>query len=80
MAKLTYDQVVAITGRSGLDDEQIAAIIATGATAAEVIEAWAWINQEDDYLAAELERPLTGNVAAVYDLLSASRPREENEH
>ena len=52
-----------------LDDAVIASIVATGATAAEVLEAYTWLTA-DDQLGTELERTRTGRVAQVYDILA----------
>lgn len=79
MPSLTRDQVIAIIGEEGLDDEQLAEIIETGATEAELLEAWTRINQSDDYIGSELRRPLTGRVADVYEILAASRPPAPDE-
>lgn len=52
----------------GLGDEQIAEIIATGASLAELEQVAAIVDQMDDVI-GELERPLSGAAAQVYDLL-----------
>jgi hypothetical protein len=59
-------EVRAIVGP--LDDIVIARIVATGATAAEVLEAYTWF-MADDQLGTELERPCRGRVAEVVDIL-----------
>ena len=52
-----------------LDDARIAAILATDATVEQLEEAAAWASGESDVMGGELERPLDGVVAAVYDIL-----------
>jgi hypothetical protein len=68
---MTRDQVTEICGR--LDDMRIADIIATGATAAELMEARGW-TVSDDTLAAALGHPASGRVARLVDLLKADEP------
>lgn len=51
-----------------LDDAKIAAIMATGANAEQLEEAMAWASGESDVM-GDLERPLTGVVAQLYDIL-----------
>ena len=52
-----------------LDDSKIAAIIATGATLAQVEEALLWAEGESDVL-GKTDHPLTGAAARVYDILT----------
>ena len=77
MAKLTREDVVRIVGP--LDDFRIARIIGTGATAAQLTEAFEWLAQEDDYLGAELRRPLAGMVAELLAILRADEPAAPDE-
>lgn len=72
----TRSEIIEIAG--SLDDEAIAEIEATGATAAEVLEAFTRIDQEDDF-SAETFKPLSGRVAQVYDILTADRPVDEED-
>jgi hypothetical protein len=72
-APLTAEDVRRIVGR--LSDDRISAILATGATQAEVVEAFTWLSS-DEYLAGGLERPLSGVVADVYEIL---KPEEADE-
>jgi hypothetical protein len=51
-----------------LDDAKIAAIVATGANAEQLEEAMAWPSGESDVM-GDLERPLAGVVAQLYDIL-----------
>jgi len=67
----TAAEIVAICGH--LDDDFIAAIAATGATAAEVLEAFTWYSA-DDQIGAELQRGQRGNVRAVYEILMRDEP------
>jgi hypothetical protein len=76
MAAVTHDQVLEIVGR--INDTRIAEIIATGATPAQVTEAFAWLS-EDEYLGGELEKPLSGVVQQVYDILRADEPEWEED-
>ena len=76
MAVVTHDQVLEIVGR--INDPRIAEIIATGATPAQVTEAFAWLS-EDEYLGGELEKPLSGVVQQVYDILRADEPEWEED-
>jgi hypothetical protein len=65
-APATADEVRAIVG--GISEEALASVLATGANAAEVLEAHTWLNA-DDVMGAALKRPLHGAVAAVLDIL-----------
>jgi hypothetical protein len=76
MAVVTHDQVLEIVGR--INDARIAEIVATGATPAQVTEAFAWLS-EDEYLGGELEKPLSGVVQQVYDILRADEPEWEED-
>lgn len=76
MANLTREEVVGIVGEIG--DARIAEIIATGATAAEVTEAFAWLT-EDEYLGGQLGKALSGKVAQVYEILRADEPDWEED-
>lgn len=63
---LTRDDVLDVVGE--LDDDKVAAIIATGADMEELVEAYAWVSDESDAL-ADAEKSLTGKVALVYEIL-----------
>lgn len=77
MPVATADEVRAIVGEIG--DEALASVLATGASAAEVLEAHTWLNA-DDVMGPVLKRPLHGTVAAVLDILEAElEPPEEPE-
>jgi hypothetical protein len=72
-AELTHDEIVAMAG--DLDDAAIAAILEIGPTAEDLVEALAWVEGEDDVM-GEMERPLTGKVAQIYDILTADQDDE----
>jgi hypothetical protein len=55
------------------EDDLIARILATGATAAEVLEAFTWIHS-DDALGRALNRSPRGVVAELCDILMADEP------
>ena len=55
---------------------KLEAIIATGATPAQIEQALAWASGETDVM-GDLERPLTGPVAAVYEILASELPRTD---
>ena len=65
----TAAEIVAICGH--LDDDFIAAIAATGATAAEVLEAFNLVQRRRPKIGNELQRGQRGNVRAVYEILNA---------
>ncbi len=78
MAGLTHERVVKIVGR--LDDSRIAEIIATGASPAELMEAFTWLSS-DEYLGRQLNHYLRGRVAKLYEILAADQPEDdEREH
>jgi hypothetical protein len=65
---LGHDELRRLCG--DIVDWKIAAIEQLHATPEEVEEAVAWAAGEDDVMAAE-RKPLSGRVAAVYDILTA---------
>jgi hypothetical protein len=71
---VTPTEVVEICG--ALDDAVVAKIVDTGASAAQVLEAFTWLNS-DDYLGGELERPKEGLVGVIFDILEAEQPEPE---
>jgi hypothetical protein len=73
---MTRDDVSRIV--SGLSDETIARIIATGADANQLLEAFTWL-REDEYLGPELERRPSGLVGQVYDILVEDETELEEE-
>jgi hypothetical protein len=71
---ITHDDVVRIAG--AIEDEKVAQILAAQPTVEELEEAVAWAKGESDVM-GELERPLTGPVAQIYDILTADEEFEE---
>ena len=67
----TASEIVAICGH--LDDGVVAEIVATGATAAEVLEAFTWYSA-DDQIGTELQRSRRSAVGAVYEILAREDP------
>jgi hypothetical protein len=70
----TAAEITEITGP--LDDDMLMRIIATGATPAEVLEAFTWANA-DDQIGTELERRPRGAAARVYDILKEAEPEPD---
>ncbi len=66
----TASEVVQIIGP--IDDHIIADIMATGATAAEVTEAYSWLSSRD-YFHRKVHELAHGRVAQVYRILDAER-------
>lgn len=66
--QLTPQDVRDVVGE--LDDVKVAEILASGATPEELEEAAAWAAGESDVM-GDLERPLSGSVARVYEILVA---------
>jgi hypothetical protein len=61
-----------------LDDVVVMRIIETGATPAEVLEAFTWATA-DDQIGTELDRGPRGVVAEVYDILKLEEPEPEDQ-
>ncbi|GIK98386.1 MAG: hypothetical protein BroJett029_25950 [Alphaproteobacteria bacterium] len=76
MSRVTREEIIDIVGR--INDFRIAEIIATGATAAEVTEAFTWLTA-DEHLSGDLGKPLSGTVAQVYEILRADEPDWEED-
>jgi hypothetical protein len=70
---LTHDEIARMAGH--LDDTAVAAIFAMSPTAEELAEALAWAEGEDDVM-GEMEVPLTGKVAQIYDILTADEDED----
>ena len=60
-----------------IDDEQVMSILATGATVAEVMEAFEWFSG-DDRLGTDLEHTRRGRAGAVYEILMRDLEEEED--
>ena len=73
-ASLTHDEVRRLCG--DIVDWKLGAIIATGASLAEVEEAVAFAAGADDVMGEE-RKPLAGKVAEVYDILVADDEWED---
>jgi hypothetical protein len=70
----TAAEIVGIVGQ--LDDAVVMRIIETGATPAEVLEAFTWTTA-DDQIGTELERGPRGVVAQVCEILKLEEPEPE---
>lgn len=64
---MTSQEVVSVLGP--VDETLVTEIIATGATPAELAEAWAWINNDEALMGEGRSLP-TGRLAAFVELLS----------
>lgn len=67
----TADEIIQIVGP--LDDAVVMRIVATEATAAEVLAAFTWA-AADDQIGTELERGPRGMVVRVYEILKQEEP------
>jgi hypothetical protein len=70
------DEIRALVG--DLEAAELEAILATGATPAQIEQALAWAAGESDVMGDE-ERRLHGAVAAVYDILVTEETAEERD-
>jgi len=70
---MTSDDVIAILGP--IDETLVAEVVATGATQAELSEAFAWVNN-DEALIGEGRHLPAGRVAALVDLLTADEEEQ----
>jgi hypothetical protein len=61
-----------------IEATKLEAILATGATPGQIEEAMAWAAGESDVMGGELERPLAGPVAVVYEILASELPPLED--
>jgi hypothetical protein len=59
-----------------MDAVKLAAIERAGATLRDLEEVAAWLAGEDDVM-GELERPLSGVAAQVYEILTADEPADD---
>ncbi|OAF01414.1 hypothetical protein AYJ54_28360 [Bradyrhizobium centrolobii] len=77
MRRVTRDDVTKVI--SAADDVTIAQIIGTGATVDELVEAQAWIANDEPML--NTGRPLaTGRVRELVDILSELEPSEDEDN
>ena len=70
----TASEIIEIVGR--LDDGVVARILATGATPAEVLEAFTWATA-DDQIGTELRHGRSGIAGEVYEILMQEEPDPE---
>jgi hypothetical protein len=73
---LTAEDIRVTVGR--LSDESVAEILATGATVEELVEAFSWLN-EDDQLGRELLHRPSPTVQRLCEILQAEEPEPEDE-
>jgi hypothetical protein len=69
----TAAEIVGILGP--VEDALVVEIRNTGATAAEVLEAFTWANA-DDQIGTEIEQGPRGAVIRVYEILKREEPEE----
>jgi hypothetical protein len=70
----TASEIIEIVGH--LDDGVVARILATGATPAEVLEAFTWATA-DDQIGTELRPCRSGIAGEVYEILMQEEPDPE---
>ena len=71
---LSHNVVVEIAG--DLKDSKVAAILMTGATVEDLMEATAWASSESDVM-GKSRHPLSGMAARVYEILTIDEDCEE---
>lgn len=59
-----------------VDDELVTAILGTGATHHEIMQAAEWLD-DDDYMGKEVGKPMDIRIARVHKLLQQDRERME---
>jgi hypothetical protein len=74
LQSVTASEIIEIVGH--LDDGVIARILATGATPAEVLEAFTWATA-DDQIGTELRHGRSGVAGEVYEILMQEEPDPE---
>ncbi|ARQ00566.1 hypothetical protein [Pseudorhodoplanes sinuspersici] len=67
MAALTRDEIISILGP--VDDELVTAVVATQATAEQLVQAMAWVNNDEALINDGQPLP-SGQVAELVELLS----------
>lgn len=72
---VTAQDVLRICGH--IDDAKMTAILETEPNYEELEEAAAWLADEEDPL-RELERPLTGKAAIIFEILESDLQEREN--
>ena len=76
MPSLTRNEVIAVLGAA--DDDLIVQIIGTGATQADLVEAYAWL-KSDEALVNEGRTLPSGLVGALVEILQTAEEAEELE-
>lgn len=71
---MTSQDVAAVLGP--VDQTLVTEVVATGATQAELAEAWAWINNDEAFMGEGRHLP-SGRVAMLVDLLSSGEEEED---
>lgn len=72
MPKLTRERVLALVGRSRLDDHAVAEIIRTGASELELLEAVNRTTRGSSDVGSEKRKPISRTVAVLCDILAAA--------
>jgi hypothetical protein len=70
--RLTRERVLALVGRSRIDDHAVAEIIRSGATELELLEAVNRMTRGSSDVGAEKRKPMGRNVARLCDILAAA--------
>ncbi|CAN7729356.1 MULTISPECIES: hypothetical protein [Neorhizobium] len=70
---MTSEDVIAVLGP--VDRTLVTEVIATGATQAELAEAWAWISNDEALMGEGRHLPI-GRVAVLVDLLAADEEEQ----
>ena len=70
----TLQEIMGLVGDIGAAKAE--AILTTGATIPEIEQALAWADDESDVM-GEMERPLCGRTASVYELLRTEELEDE---
>jgi hypothetical protein len=68
---LHHADVVRIVGR--IDDSQIAAILGTGASVEQLVEAMTWVEKKGE-MGAEVRHPMDPKVSQLYGILESAKP------
>ena len=73
---VSHEDVVRLVGE--MEDAKISALLEIAPTLQELEEAIAWAEAESDVM-GELEKPLSGPVSRVYEILMTRKETEEDE-
>lgn len=74
---ITRDEIVRLFGE--LTDQQILEILDSGASQQDLELAAAYAAQQDDVM-GELEKPLSGAAAEIYEIVMSEQEHPEEEH